>query len=61
MTIQVGNQMYVRSSSQSIVSDIFHEGTHIIDYNNKSGMSGVSSWSWEKRAYYYERQFQINS
>lgn len=59
--LQVGNQMYVRSSSQPIVSDIVHEGTHIIDYNNKFGMSGVSSWSWEKRAYYYERQFQINS
>lgn len=44
---QVGNQIYVRRGSQSILSDLVHEGTHVIDYTNGFGINGVSRWSWE--------------
>jgi len=56
---QVGNQIYVRNGSQSMLSDLVHEGTHMLDYNNSFGINGASTWSWEKQAYFYERQFQI--
>jgi RHS repeat-associated protein len=56
---QVNKQIYVRRGSQTIISDVVHEGTHVIDYINQFGINGLSMWSWEKRAFFYERQFQI--
>ena len=56
---QVNKQIYVRRGSQTIISDVVHEGTHAIDYINPFGINGLSMWSWEKRAFFYERQFQI--
>lgn len=50
------DQIYLRKSSANIYSDAAHEGTHALDYLD--GFRG-SNYSWEKRAYYYERQFQI--
>ncbi len=41
------------------MSDIVHEGTHALDYNRCYGWNGLPRWAWEKRAYFYERQFQI--
>jgi hypothetical protein len=58
---QRGNNIYLRSSrATDIFSDAVHEGTHALDFINKFGYDGAKSqWQWEKRAYYYERQFQI--
>ena len=47
VALQVGNQIYVRKGSQSMFSDLVHEGTHVIDYINKFGVDGTSRWSWE--------------
>jgi len=54
--VQVGKQLYVRASSLSILSDIIHEGVHVLDYiaGKKS-----SRWDAEMRAYKAEREFQI--
>ena len=30
--VAVGDQLYVRSSSETIFSDVVHEGTHVDDY-----------------------------
>ncbi len=54
-----GRNIYVRKDSNHILSDIIHEGTHALDYMERYGVNGLSRWSWEKRAYFYERQFQI--
>jgi RHS repeat-associated protein len=51
-----GERIYLRKDSASIVSDTVHEGTHALDY--KQGFSGTDH-QWEKRAYFYERQFQM--
>lgn len=56
---QVGNQIYVRRGSRSMFSNLVHEGTHVLNYTNGFGINGASRWSWEKRAYFYERQYQI--
>lgn len=61
MAIQVKDQIYVKKSSSTIMNDIVHEGIHVIDYLDGYGVEGVSNWSWEKRAYFYERQFQIQN
>ncbi|MCI0550083.1 MAG: hypothetical protein L0287_03940, partial [Anaerolineae bacterium] len=50
-----GEQTYVRGSSQSLLSEVVHEGTHGLDYLR--GFSG-STVQLEKRAWFYERQFQ---
>ncbi|MBK1812669.1 hypothetical protein JHL18_18780 [Clostridium sp. YIM B02505] len=58
----VGDHLYLRSSSKSYYSDVVHEGIHGTDFLNGYGAGKTkTTWQWEKRAYYYERQFQINS
>lgn len=57
--IAIRDLIYVRHKSNHILSDIVHEGTHALDYDNRFGSKGISRWVWEKRAYFYERQFQI--
>jgi len=51
-----GQQIYLRQWSSDIFRDTVHEGTHALDY-----ISGFrdSIAQWEKRAYFYERQFQL--
>jgi hypothetical protein len=50
-----GEQIFVRKSSSNLLSDTLHEGTHSLDYlNNFNG----NVYQLEKRAYFYERQFQ---
>jgi len=51
-----GQQIYLRRGSSDIFRDAVHEGTHALDY--VSGFRG-SNIQWEKRAYFYERQFQL--
>ena len=52
----VGNQAYVRQTARDAASVLVHEGVHVLD-----SLSGVprSVASLERRAYYFERQFQI--
>ncbi len=57
--IAIRDLIYVRHKSNHILSDIVHEGTHALDYNRCYGWNGLPRWAWEKRAYFYERQFQI--
>lgn len=61
VAMQVGNQIYVRSSSASLISDVVHEGTHAMDYLNGIDQSIISSWTGETKAYSAERLFQIKS
>lgn len=51
-----GDALYVRGNARNILSEIVHEGTHGLDYLR--GSSGTVH-QWEKRAYYFERQFQL--
>ena len=53
-------QIYVRSGSPSLLSDIVHEGTHAFDnfHKNVTVPYGKNPYPWEKRAFFYERQFQ---
>jgi len=51
-----GRQIYLRQSSADIFRDAVHEGTHALDYI--SGFQGTVA-QWEKRAYFFERQFQL--
>lgn len=53
-----GNQIYLRSSSSSFLTDALHEGTHALDFLNGFGRNGASLRQWENRAWFYERQFQ---
>ena len=61
IAIQIGNQIYVRNSSVSLLSDVVHEGTHALDYLNGISESTISSWSGETAAYSAERDFQMES
>ncbi|MBU5473134.1 pre-toxin TG domain-containing protein [Roseburia sp. MSJ-14] len=61
VAMQVGEQIYVRSSSVSLFSDIVHEGTHAIDYYNGIDENIIASWTGETTAYNAERLFQIES
>ena len=54
----IRNSIYVRQTSNNILGDLVHEGTHARDYNNR--FFG-SVWQKEKRAFWYERQFQTAS
>jgi len=49
-------QTYLRQSSDDIFRDAVHEGTHALD--NANNFKGTS-YLREKRAYFYERQFQL--
>ena len=47
-------------AGKRILSNVIHEGTHALDYIHKYAYRYPKSvWSWEKRAYFFERQFQI--
>ena len=59
--MQIGDQIYVRSSSSSLMSDVVHEGTHALDYFNGIDESVISSWAGETTAYSAERLFQVES
>ena len=59
--VAIDNKIYLRKNCNQLLSDIIHEGTHALDYINKFGFNGLSQWAWEKRAYFYERQFQIST
>ena len=61
MAMQVGNQIYVRSSSATLFSDVVHEGVHAMDFINGVDESVISSWSGETSAYNAERLFQLES
>ena len=53
--------LHLRRDSKTLLSDIVHEGTHAIDMREHYGYDLLKShWSWEKRAFFYERQFQIS-
>ncbi len=54
----VGKQIYLRSSSASIISDLVHEGTHVLDILAGISLKNVSTWPGEIRAYKAEREFQ---
>lgn len=61
VAMQVGDQIYMKSSSSSLISDVVHEGVHAIDYLNGVDESIISSWTGEIKAYSAERLFQIES
>jgi len=57
---QLGNQTYLRRGSTNLLSEIVHEGTHVLD--EVGGLVKtpyhINPYAWEKRAFFYERQFQ---
>jgi hypothetical protein len=58
----IEDRIFLRRSSASILTDTVHEGTHALDYINDFGRKAPKRrWSWEKRAFYYERQYQITT
>ena len=58
--IAIDNHMFIRKKSKRILSNVIHEGTHALDYIHKYAYRHSKSvWSREKRAYFFERQFQI--
>lgn len=58
----IGNKIYLRRSSGSLLSDTVHEGTHALDYLNGFGLNSTkTTWQWEKRAFFYEHQFQLST
>ena len=61
IAMQIGEQIYVRSSSDSLLSDIVHEGTHAMDYYNGIDENIIASWTGEITAYNAERLFQIEA
>ncbi|MCM3473328.1 hypothetical protein [Brevibacillus borstelensis] len=59
LALAVGDKIYLRKSSGSLLSETVHEGTHALDFRNMYGFEGTKTeWQWEKRAWFYERQFQ---
>ncbi|MCA9164764.1 MAG: hypothetical protein KDA62_17355 [Planctomycetales bacterium] len=55
----VGNQMYLRRGSESLASDAVHEGTHALDWlRGFPDVTDADILSLEKRAFFFERQFQ---
>ncbi len=58
IAIQKGNQIYVRKDSASLISDIVHEGKHVLDYNNSIPQKKIGSHWGELRAYLSEHNFQ---
>lgn len=61
VAMQIGDQIYVRGSSSSLISDVVHEGTHAMDYLSGIDESIISSRIGETTAYTAERLFQIES
>jgi hypothetical protein len=60
---QVGDHTYVRRESPTLSSDLIHEGTHRLDelHGNVKVPYEINPYTWEKRAFFYERQFQLAS
>lgn len=58
IALQIGNNIYVRKSSETILSDIVHEGTHAIDHNNGISSKDISSIKGEIKAYTEEYNYQ---
>jgi YD repeat-containing protein len=58
---QVGRGVYLNKTSNSLLTDTVHEGTHVLD--EVGGLVRVdynlNPYAWEKRAFFYERQFQL--
>ena len=61
VAFQEGKQIYVRSSSSSLISDVVHEGTHAIDFSQDISQKIISSRAGEYKAYSAERLFQIEA
>ena len=59
--LTVGNQIYLRASSASIISDLVHEGNHAIEYISGINVNNIRTWPGEIRAYKAEREFQIKT
>ena len=55
-----GEHILLRANSRSFLTEIMHEGVHATDYVNGYGKGVLKSVvSWEIRARFYERQFQL--
>ena len=61
VAVTIGKQIYLRSSSATIISDLVHEGTHVLDYLSGISVNNIKTWSGEIRAYKAERDFQIKT
>ncbi|MDE6950230.1 MAG: hypothetical protein K2P64_04850, partial [Lachnospiraceae bacterium] len=61
VAFQEGKQIYVRSSSSSLISDVVHEGTHAIDFSQDISQKIISSRVGEYKAYSAERLFQVEA
>ena len=59
--LTIGNHIYLRSSSASIISDLVHEGNHAIEYISGINEHNIRTWPGEIRAYKAEREFQIKT
>lgn len=59
--LQEGKYIYLRSSSASIISDLVHEGNHLLEYLAGVDPKEINTWPGEIRAYRAEREFQIKS
>jgi hypothetical protein len=57
----LGNKIYARRGSGNLLSDIVHEGTHAYDeiHGLVTADYGINPYTWEKRAFFHERQFQL--
>ena len=59
IAVTIGKQIYLRGSSASIISDLVHEGTHVLDTLAGISIRNISTWPGEIRAYKAEREFQM--
>jgi hypothetical protein len=55
LAFSYGSEVFLRANSPSTLSDLVHEGTHVLDYLSRFAKSRRHL---ELRAYYYEHQFQ---
>ncbi|MBY0588797.1 hypothetical protein K2X85_16615 [bacterium] len=57
---QLLDQIYLRRGSPNLLSEVIHEGTHVLDelVGTLKVPYSVNPYAWEKRAFFYERQFQ---
>lgn len=58
VAVTIGKQIYLRGSSASIISDLVHEGTHVLDILAGINIKNIRTWPGEIRAYKAEREFQ---
>lgn len=61
IAVTIGKQIYLRSSSASIISDLIHEGTHVLDHLSGINSQNIGRIKLELRAYKAERDFQIKT